>query len=180
VTRRRSAAPRLAAVTVQEALGRYLDTRQTSRGDPSPATKRLYRKWIETHLPDWLDRPLVSVTADDVLARYHRIAKTNPATANQVKVLRGLWLFTDLPDRTPTRQLKGQWKPIAPRTGIIRADDLPRFYEEGGLGSARDKAALRYQSSADNHLGSDELKVAEDRLTAAIRVTLPDEAKMDD
>jgi integrase len=117
-----------ASATLQSVLDHYL----VARKGLSPTTVKLYRGWIEDKLGDWLDLPLRRITPEMVDSRFHEIGK--PATANAtLRVFRILWNWAcdrdpTMPERSPTRTLKGQWYDIAPRERIVKGDDLPAFY----------------------------------------------------
>jgi integrase len=97
---------------------------------------------VERHLKAWLDRPIKDITPEMVEARHRAIASevqaagrhNGEATANGVmRSLRFLWNFAaerdpDLP-ANPVRRLQRQWFETKRRERLVRADELPRFYE---------------------------------------------------
>jgi integrase len=114
-----------------------------ARKDLKPATVRLYRFVVEQKLADWLDKPLTEIDGNLVEARHRAIAAEigrdptrykGTGTANTTMVvLRILWnhaadRFSDLP-QSPTRRLRRQWYDEPRRTRIVRADDMPKFYQ---------------------------------------------------
>jgi integrase len=119
-----------ASASLQAVLDQYL----AGRKNLSANTQTLYRAWITGKLTAWLDLPLRAIIPDMVDDRYHQIGRDNPATANAVfRVFRLLWNFQadrdpGMPERSPTRRLRGQWYDIAARENIVKADDLPLFF----------------------------------------------------
>ncbi len=76
------------AITVGRALELHLKFKK-----PSDGTSRCYKSGINTHLNDWLDKPLDGIRLHDVLAKGHAIAdKVSMARANSVlSNLRCIW-----------------------------------------------------------------------------------------
>jgi integrase len=122
-----------------------LDAFLSARKDLRPKSRTGYRKDVESHLKDWLDRPLREITADMVEDRHARIkgaveraAKgrrlvNGAATANGVfRVLRALWNFAadrdDTLGRNPVSRLRGQWYPVPKREGLVKGDQLAHFH----------------------------------------------------
>jgi integrase len=129
------------AITLHEALEIYLAVRK----DLKPRTAADYRSFIERHLGDWLDKPLNSITPDIVEERHQAIqqqiaknARTGLETGHSaangtMRILRLVWnhaaeRLPDLPEN-PTKRLRRAWYPEQRREGLIRATDLPKFYE---------------------------------------------------
>jgi integrase len=133
-----------ANITLREILERYLTTQPLS-----PNSKKLYRHHVETHLKDWLDRPLREITSEMVLNRLRKIkdstarkgahsfyaSQPGAATANaSMKTLRTLWNYAkdvegvpDLPPN-PVKLPRGQWYSVPEREDFISGDQLPAFY----------------------------------------------------
>lgn len=122
-------AGRRGEATLRSALEDYL----RARADLRPGSVRAYRDSVEHHLSAWLDRPLRDITREMVEAKLQKIAKdVGNATANfAMRVLRVLFNFAA--DRTPLPpnpvRLRKQWMPVEPRTRMVSADDLPKFYQ---------------------------------------------------
>jgi hypothetical protein len=132
--------PVSARMTLQQALDGYL----AARKDLRPASVRMYRHHAEHQLGSWLATPLRDISADMVEKRHAAIAAdinksgrhSGEATANfAMMTLRVLWNYAA--DRAPasspmppmpTRRLRKQWFRIERRTRIVRAADLPKFY----------------------------------------------------
>jgi integrase len=109
---------------------RYVEARKKLRA----SSVDHYRKWLALYLDDWRDRPIREITPDMVEERHAAIGKTaGPASANvAMKLLRAIWTFAGDRDETlaanPVRRLKESWFPIAPRTRMVKPDQLPAFY----------------------------------------------------
>lgn len=121
--------------TLGETLEEYLAARKTLR----PATALSYRNWAK-HLAPWFSLPLKSITAEMVEARHRAIAGEvtgsggGTTTANAaLRLLRILWnhVADDTPDMppNPVRRLRKQWYAERRRDGMVRADEMPAFYD---------------------------------------------------
>jgi integrase len=125
-------------VTLRETFEDYL----LARKDLRPATIKSYRQGVERYLTLWLDRPLADITGDLVEARHraivaeigagNRYAGTSAANI-AMRVLRVLWNFAadripDLPPN-PVRRLRRQWYEEPKRVRMVRAEDLPKFFQ---------------------------------------------------
>jgi integrase len=126
--------------TLRATLDAYLAASKKLR----PKSRQGYRKDVERHLSDWLDKPLREITPEMVEDRHARIkgeverrAKKRKlvngnATANGVfRVLRALWNFAadrdDTLGRNPVGRLKDQWYPVPKREGLVKGDQLADF-----------------------------------------------------
>ena len=120
------------SMTVSEALEEYLHDRNAVR----EVTADGYRGNLRLYLPDWLDRPLVSISKTDVLERHRIIGDTKgPSAANKsMRVLRMLFnymhaKYDNMPEN-PCRYitlLKGWYKIDRKRT-YIKPQDLSKWY----------------------------------------------------
>jgi integrase len=95
---------------------------------------RVYRQ-IERYLADWMDLPLRDITGDKVEKRHRSLAADiGTTTANlTLRVLRVLWNFQaertpDMPPN-PVLRLRRQWFEEPRRERMVRAEDLPKFYQ---------------------------------------------------
>lgn len=133
-------AERAQAITLRQALEVYLRARKDLR----PATIHEYERVLERHLSDWLDKPLTSITPEMVEKRHRRIkeevgsrkrsnlVKGDSSANGAMRVLRIIWnhaedRIPDLPDN-PVRRLRRAWFPVATREGMVKSEDLPKFY----------------------------------------------------
>ncbi|HEY1474033.1 MAG TPA: tyrosine-type recombinase/integrase [Pseudolabrys sp.] len=124
--------------TLRSAFSDYL----TARKDLRPASIKAYRVGIERHLAQWLDWPLREITSEMVEERHRAIATEigrgerykGTTTANgTMRALRLVWNFAadripDLPPN-PVRRLRRQWYAEPRRERMVRAEELPKFYE---------------------------------------------------
>jgi integrase len=135
-----------ADITTRQVLENYL----VASPNLSPSTIKTYRKAAGRHLTGWLDRPLRSISADEVETRYREIANniTKRRTAGDIKggvnvdgrasanvamrLLRSLWNFQAERDsdlgRNPVDRLKKQWHRLDRRDRHVRTEELPTFY----------------------------------------------------
>lgn len=74
-----------AAVTLQTAFDRFLDERQLK-----PRTRTDYRRYMDHYLPDWLGKPIASIDAGMITARYQRISKSSSGAAQASSAMRAL------------------------------------------------------------------------------------------
>jgi len=77
------------SVTLQEVFENYLSTKKLA-----PRTQYDYERYVRSFFSDWKDRPMNSITKDDVTNRYKKIAQSSsgPAQANSaMRVLRALF-----------------------------------------------------------------------------------------
>jgi integrase len=118
--------------TLRAALELYLKTNKELR----QRSIEEYRRSTARHLEPWLDRPLRELTREMVEKRYAEIGRAaGPAAANNaMRALRAVW--NDSLDRdgtlpaNPVRVLKkNRWFKLPPRTRMVRAIDLPKFYQ---------------------------------------------------
>jgi site-specific recombinase XerD len=131
--------------TLRRALDEYLKARKSLR----PKSVSSYRHWLGKHLDAWMDRPMRTITADEVEERHRAIqaeigkrrkmqpdhfkSESGTRTANQVlRIFGQLWNFVGDRDPTfpanPVRRLKRQWFDEPRRTRLVKADQLPAFY----------------------------------------------------
>jgi len=129
-------AGRRGAMTLRQALNRYLEARKDLR----PATRRNY-SLIERYLRPWIDRPLREITADMVEARHRSLQSeieaggqySGETTANvTMATLRALWTFALEREPgigpNPVSRLRRQWYPKRVRERIVPADKMAAFY----------------------------------------------------
>ena len=90
-SRRQEAKAQVTNITLQETLDEYLATRELK-----PKTARDYANTLKNCYGDWLDKPLPSITREDVLKRHRRIGKTQGKKTQAQKaraILSGLFKF---------------------------------------------------------------------------------------
>ncbi|MEJ2122006.1 MAG: integrase family protein [Alphaproteobacteria bacterium] len=128
-------------VTLRQTLEGYLQTRK----DLGEKTAKEYRRFVERHLADWLDRPLRDITSEMVEKRHRSIkegvekrgkvggAKGHASANGTMRVLRLLWNYAaerqpELPDN-PVKRLRRAWYPDERREQFVKPSELPGFYE---------------------------------------------------
>jgi integrase len=131
------AGTRGAGGTLRQVLESYLKARPAL----AERSRASYQDLVTRHLSPWLDRPLRSITPDDVERRHQEISEaveaagrySGHATADgAMRAFRVLWNYAADRDASlpasPTRRLKKQWFGVPPRERYVRAAELPRFY----------------------------------------------------
>lgn len=133
-------------VTLKATLDSYLAAR---KGNLAEKTRHDYRASVERYLAGWMELSLHQITPEMVESQHAQIAAGvaarnaggrrggGPAngshSANGVmRVLRILWNFAAERDATlpanPVRRLRRAWYPEHRREGLVRLDELPKFY----------------------------------------------------
>ncbi|MCB9990465.1 MAG: integrase family protein [Rhodospirillales bacterium] len=119
-------------LTVSEMLEEYIRDRKSLR----PSTAKAYRSHVRLYIPDWTDKPLVSLKKNDILERHRKIGKEKgEAAANKtMRVLRQLFnyshaIYNNAPDN-PVRYLTllKAWFPAVRRKSYIKPNDLAAWY----------------------------------------------------
>jgi len=136
-------------LTLKLAFEELLDKEQKT------TTEKVYRWIIGKHFKDWLEKPLIDITQDDVVKRYDEIKKgSKSSAAHAMRILRAIYhtaqikhgeLIPELSRINPVRILshgrKG-WNRVEPREEYINDEDLPAFYK--GVRSLQNKVAQDY------------------------------------
>jgi integrase len=137
---------RLVGITVGELLAAYL-----AQDRLAPLTRLNYRKLADRHLAEWMQRPLHSITADMVEARFAEITRDiaarkvtgkitggvnvdGRASANAaLKLFRALWAYQAERDESlppsPVRRLRKAWHRLERRDRRLWDQDLPIFHQ---------------------------------------------------
>jgi integrase len=81
---------RMAGVTLADAIQTYCES-----GRIKPSTVELVKARLGSNLAAWLDRPLASITEDQVERQYREISVEHPQSANLVfRYFRAVWNYT--------------------------------------------------------------------------------------
>jgi integrase len=100
-------------VTLNEAIEMHANAMRAKGCAPKSISS--IREELERHLPDWLGRPLASITADECARRHERItprAVAGPYSANRVMTsFRACY-------HTAARRFRGQLDPESPTVGV--------------------------------------------------------------
>ncbi len=118
-------------VTLQEVFSQYLKVKKKLK----KSTADHYKLLIDTHIPDWKNLPLRSITSDMVLERHALIGQTTEAVANTTfRVFRALVNFAmDLYDdaiiKNPCRKLTsmGAWYNVAKRETFLPPREIRKW-----------------------------------------------------
>jgi integrase len=138
------------SLTVRQALENYLRENRKLR----PKSRKDYRTWAQLYLASWMDKPLAEITRDMVEQRHQDIPKeiqrgvyrspghtipasvTGYSSANSaIRTLQIIWNWAKerdtlgLPERNPAKVHRNSWYPEPRREGLVRASDLPAFYQ---------------------------------------------------
>jgi integrase len=120
--------------TLRQTLEQYLASRTLRE-----PTRRLYSIAVTRYLAPFADMQLSAITADMVEKRFQAIPKEvtrgdGRIAANvSMRVLRLLWSYAqertpELKGDNPVRRLRRLWHSEPRRKGIVRPEDMPRFY----------------------------------------------------
>lgn len=80
--KRKAAKGRAQEVTLREIMGDYLKRKRTKNGPLRSATKESMEETVTARFPDWLDKPVASITRSACAARFDEVSKTAPGQAN--------------------------------------------------------------------------------------------------
>jgi integrase len=113
--------------TLQQVLEQYVSTERLS-----PRSKWHYADLVRLNMSELRDRPLASITVDEVERLYHGI--NGATTANETaKCLRMLWRFAEARDddlpKCPVRLRRHERRRTEPRRSPIPAERLADFYQ---------------------------------------------------
>ena len=124
-------------VTLREAFETMLKTRKGLK----PNTVHDYQRAMREFFPDWLDRPMQSITKDAIGKRHEKNAHRPVRTNNAMRVLRAGFNFAagqyedskgrSLFPENPVKRLSHTraWYPVERRRTIIKWDSLPAWFE---------------------------------------------------
>lgn len=117
--------------TLDAAFKAFVEARQSSL---SPNSIAAYSNHVNKHMKPWLNTPLNLITSEMVERQHRKLGEdVGPAAANlTMRTLRLVWNFTL--EKQPTLgispvRLRKQWHRVAPRTRLVKGDQLPAFYQ---------------------------------------------------
>lgn len=137
-------------MTLREVFETYKESKLAS-GGLKPKTIQVYESALNRSFPDWLDKPIVNITREKVIDRYHQIATNEGPRSKQggakaqasqsMRTLRSIINFASIKfedadgkplfDENPVSKLsklhKG-WSRVKPRSDIIDPEDLEPWY----------------------------------------------------
>jgi integrase len=136
-------------VTLREVHAAYMKARKNL----AASTTRDYHRLVNVYVPDWLDRPMATITKDDIEERHAAIGKrSGPAQANYLaRLLRALFYFANEKYSTdgepfipvnPVKRLSSAraWFRVDRRQSYIKPTQLKAWFQalEQERGQARD------------------------------------------
>ncbi len=131
-----SAKRKLRELTVRTGFEKHLE-----KGHKE-STVRGYKKVINAHLKDWLDKPLIDISQANIIERFDKISLQSPSNAaHAMRLLKAIFstvqitcgpTFPELANHNPTKILKHarpSWNSLEARDDYIPDEDLPSFYK---------------------------------------------------
>jgi len=125
-------------VTLRECLNEYIKSRTALK----ESTAKDYRSSLENYLSDWLDKPLLNITRDNVERKHKEIGEKSPSRANKImRVLRAIFEYAHgkyedengepLILHNPVKRLSQAkaWFKESRRSTYIKAADIKPWYE---------------------------------------------------
>ena len=100
-------------------------------------TKKAYGQVLESSVPDWLDRPMATITPDEVQERHARLGARSPGGADYTfRIIRALYnyameVYEEEVTRNPVRRLSvvRAWYKVRRRKSFIKPVQLPVFFK---------------------------------------------------
>ena len=119
-------------ITLLELMTKYIDQKGLKL---SPSTAADYQKKLNEGFPDWLNKPVNTITREMVAKRHKKLSGNSTSKDNKMRVLRLLMnsaLALKIIDESPTDVLKKAeldlWSKPIRKTRIIPADRLKDWY----------------------------------------------------
>jgi len=125
-------------VTLRECLNEYIKSRTALK----ESTAKDYRSSLENYLSDWLDKPLLNITRDNVECKHKEIGEKSPSRANKImRVLRAIFEYAHgkyedengepLILHNPVKRLSQAkaWFKESRRSTYIKAAEIKPWYE---------------------------------------------------
>ncbi|MBB3230954.1 tyrosine-type recombinase/integrase [Halomonas stenophila] len=69
--------------TLRQVMEDYVTHKKTSNGPLRPSTKADYRYCVEHTFADWADKPVATISRDDVVLKFRELSKAAPIQTNQ-------------------------------------------------------------------------------------------------
>lgn len=121
-------------ITLREVHGKYTKVKKKLKA----STAKEYLDSLGRNVPDWLDKPIRSITSAMVIERHASIGKRSKAQADStMRVVRALCQFVidmyeelDIMSRNPVRRLSAAnlWYRPGRKTSYIRPEYLPEWF----------------------------------------------------
>ena len=126
------------ATTIRQCFEDYKNSRSSLKN----ATAKSYENTLNQYLPDWLDKPLLSISRDMIEKRHKSIGKKSPSRANTVmRILRAIFEYAHgkyeddsgapIILHNPVKRLSHvkAWNKETRRNTYINSRDLPKWYQ---------------------------------------------------
>lgn len=107
--------------TIRQCLADYISARTRLK----ESTAHSYKRLLNNHIPDWLDKPLIEINRDKIERRHKRIGQKLPYAANRtMRVLRALFEYA----HHQYEDEKGE--PIIPYNPVKRLNHSRAWFKE--------------------------------------------------
>ncbi len=120
-------------MTLSELMAKYIEQKGLKL---SSATANDYQKKLNEGFPDWLDKPVNTITREMVAARHKNLPGKSVTKDNKMRILRLLMRYAlalKIIEESPTDILKKSelalWSKPTRKSRIIQADSLKDWYE---------------------------------------------------
>ena len=123
------------SITLRTALNDYLRIR-----DLKESTRYIYRICVEHYLAEWLEKPLVEITAEMIEQKHRSLSEFKAQANNSMRVLRAIFTYAvvayskadgkPLLTENPVRRLSQtrSWNRIPRRQTVVKAHQLSSWY----------------------------------------------------
>lgn len=147
------------STTVMAVAEDYIQHRKTKNGPLRPTTVADIRKHCTKALGAWQNRPIASITPEEVLARFRALSKVGKAQSNQaMRIFQSLHKWARKSNPTlppnPVAVLAGEWHPMTARTNRVPSDSVQDVWavlqqrrsiaDRRGTRTAADAVALQF------------------------------------
>jgi integrase len=126
-------ADKIKKMTLSELMAKYIEQKGLKL---SSATANDYQKKLNEGFPDWLDKPVNTITREMVAARHKNLPGKSVTKDNKMRILRLLMRYAlalKIIEESPTDILKKSelalWSKPTRKSRIIPADSLKDWYE---------------------------------------------------
>lgn len=120
-------------ITLSELMTKYIEQKGLKL---KPSTAADYQKKLNEGFPDWLDKPVNTITREMVAKRHKKLPGNGTSKDNKMRILRLLMRYAlalRIIDESPTDVLKkaelGLWNKPTRKSRIINEDSLKDWYE---------------------------------------------------
>lgn len=129
-----SATDQLENMTLRQVYNKYIAEKSKKL---AASTKKEYLECLEQNVLDWMERPIRSITPQEVVERHAQIGERSPARADGTfRVVRALcqWVIDtyeemDIIVSNPCRRLKKKWFRVPRKETYIKSGDLQAWFD---------------------------------------------------